>query len=128
MTNRVIPSIEREIDDRRPSDGALFIKVNLADVVAPFDNDNKDAALGGEVAGDLNEEPAVVVVIEVGVEAGGCEVRDSVAVEVVAGVHPIAIITVIVVILVIPIAVIPVLAIAVVVAAEFSSIVFRSTI
>jgi hypothetical protein len=106
MTNRVIPSIEREIDDRRPGDGALFIKVNLADVVAPFDNDNKDAAFGGEVAGDLNEEPTVVVVIEVGVEAGGCEVRDSVAVEAVAVVHPIAIITVIVVVLVIAIAVI----------------------
>ena len=88
MTNRVVPSIEREINDRRPGDGALFIKANLADIVAPFDDDDENAAFGGEVAGDIDEEPTVV--------------------EVVAAVHPV------VVVLVIAISIVLVLAIAVV--------------
>jgi hypothetical protein len=68
MTNKIIPSVEREIGKRKPGDGAPFIKANLADVVASFDGDDEDAAFGGEVAGDLDEEPTVVIAIEVGVE------------------------------------------------------------
>jgi len=110
MANRIIPSIEREIGDRRPSNGAPFIKANLANVVTPFDDNDEHAAFSGEVAGDLDKEPMVFVVIEaVGVEPGGCEIRRIVAV-----VHSIAIITVIVVVLVIAIVVVPVLAISVV--------------
>jgi len=106
MTNGIIPSIEREIGKRRPGDGAPLIKANLADVVASFDDDNEDAAFGGEVAGDLDEEATVVVVIEGGAEAGGCEI--PLAVELVAAVHPI------VVVFVIAIAVVLVLAISIV--------------
>jgi len=69
MTNRIIPSVEREIGKRKPGDNAPFIKANLADVVASFDGDDEDAAFGGEVAGDLDEEPTVVIAIEVGEDA-----------------------------------------------------------
>ena len=47
-----------------------------------LDNDDKDAAFAGEVTGDLNEEPKVVVVA--GVETGRCEIRRA---QVVAAVH-----------------------------------------
>ena len=92
MTNRIIPSVEREIGKRRTGDGAPFIKANLADVVASLDDQDEDAAFGGEVAGDLGEEPTVVVAIEVGAESGGCDI--PVGVEVVAMVHHIMVVLV----------------------------------
>jgi len=44
MNNRITPSGEREIGKHRTSDGALFIKANLADVVASLDDGDEDAA------------------------------------------------------------------------------------
>ena len=110
MTNRIIPSIVREIGDRRAGDCASFIEANLADVVAPFDNDDEDAAFAGEITRDLDEGPMVIVVA--GVETGRCEIRRT---EVVAVAHLVAVLLVImiVVVLVLAIAVILVIAIAV---------------
>ena len=92
MTDRITPSVEREIGKHRTGDGALFIKANLADVVTSLDDGDEDAAFGGEVVGDLGEEPMVVVAIEVGAESGGCDI--PVGVEVVAVMHPIVVVLV----------------------------------
>jgi hypothetical protein len=92
MNNRITPSVEWEIGKHRTSDGALFIKANLADVVASLDDGDEDAAFGGEVAGDLGEKSMVVVAIEVGAESGGCDIPFGV--EVVAVVHPIVVVLV----------------------------------
>jgi len=108
------------LGNHRPSYCASFIEADLADVVAPFDNDDKDAAFADEVTGDLDEEPTVVLVV--GVEARRCEVRRTV---VIAVEHLFAVLLVIaiMVILILSIAVILVIAIVVVLAVAVVAIV-----
>jgi hypothetical protein len=106
MTNRFIPSIEREVGNRRPGNGTLFIKANLADVVMPFNDDDEDAAFGREITGDMDEVPTVDVIVGVETE---CKVRGPVADEVVAVVHPVVILAVVVVVLEIAVAIVVIL-------------------
>ena len=108
------------LGNHMPSYCASFIEADLADVVAPFDNDDEDAAFADEVTGDLDEEPMVVLVV--GVEAGRCEVQRTV---VIAVEHLFAVLLVIeiMVILILSIVVILVIAIVVVLAVAVVAIV-----